>query len=402
MGFSLDAIYHNASWAIYSHSTKLMELQEKSVTGQEINRTSDDSVKANRILDLRADSRGLEVNISTLDDAISILELGGSVAQSISAQLSDAMESLTSVLSGIMNAEGDSNIRSQLADDLDSILEQVVSLANTQRLGQRLFSGSATDTDPYAVTRNDDGDITRVEYQGSHQERMIEVANGVEMSATLVGDNIFVNDERQNPEFVGTTGAAAGSGTSSIRGDIWFTAKPAGGGTYDVSIDDGNNWVNVDPATDTNLAIVHPDTGETLYLDASGINVTSETTERVRVRGTYDMFNVLIAARDMLRSQSRMNTEDWHNIMEDMVQDLRGVEQKISQLFPVIGGKINTLSTLRDNLDDIKFGTDSEVSRLQDADIAQVATDLARYEVLYQLSLSVANKMFSMSLLDFM
>ena len=38
---------------------------------------------------------------------------------------------------------------------------------------------------------------------------------------------------------------------------------------------------------------------------------------------------------------------------------------------------------------------------MEEADIAQVAIDLSRHEVLYQMSLAVAGKLMSLSLLDF-
>jgi len=38
---------------------------------------------------------------------------------------------------------------------------------------------------------------------------------------------------------------------------------------------------------------------------------------------------------------------------------------------------------------------------LQEADIAQIAIDLSRRELLYQMSLSLAARMMSVSLLDF-
>ena len=60
-----------------------------------------------------------------------------------------------------------------------------------------------------------------------------------------------------------------------------------------------------------------------------------------------------------------------------------------------------TLTNLKNSLEDIKANADEEISARQDADITQVAVDLARYQVLYEMSLQVAAKMFSMSLMDF-
>jgi flagellin-like hook-associated protein FlgL len=49
----------------------------------------------------------------------------------------------------------------------------------------------------------------------------------------------------------------------------------------------------------------------------------------------------------------------------------------------------------------IQYNTEDETTRLQEADISQIAIDLSRREVLYQMSLSVAAKLMSMSLLDY-
>lgn len=399
MTFSLDAIYHSASWAIYSHSSKLMELQEKAATGQDINRTSDNPIDANRVLDLRSQKRDLEQYISTLDESISIFELSSSVTQSLSEQLAQARESLTSVLSGVMNGLENASVRSALADDINNILEQVVTLGNTQRLGRHLFAGEDTDNPPYAVVRDANGDITQVNYQGSYQNRKVEVAPGVEMDTTIVGADLFVADERQAPQFMGTTGITAGSGTSSVRGDVWLTVA-ANGPNWDLSIDGGTTVVTVAPGS-TNVPIVHASTGEVLYVDVPAAGVSAGE-ERVLVPGTYDMFNILINTRDMLKSQDKMTATQWHNIMEEMVTSLRDVDEKVTRAFPVLGGKVGTLNNFRTSIDDIKFNTEEEISRLQDADIAKVALDLSRYELLYQMSLEAASTMFDMNLLNYL
>ena len=66
-----------------------------------------------------------------------------------------------------------------------------------------------------------------------------------------------------------------------------------------------------------------------------------------------------------------------------------------------MGSKIGFLDNLKDSLENMKFNTADETTTLQQADIAQIAIDISRRQVLYQMSLSVAGKLMSMSLLDF-
>ncbi len=62
--------------------------------------------------------------------------------------------------------------------------------ANSQHLGQYLFSGASVLTEPFAVERTG-SKITAVEYQGSLNDLPVAVAPGVEYSGVLVGDQVF-------------------------------------------------------------------------------------------------------------------------------------------------------------------------------------------------------------------
>jgi flagellin-like hook-associated protein FlgL len=140
-------------------------------------------------------------------------------------------------------------------------------------------------------------------------------------------------------------------------------------------------------------------------VDVTGM--TDSGTEPIRVPGTYDIFNILINARDLLNDESGRiagltgNRTQWHSMVESTIESMQQAQEKLTRAFPKVGGRIGTLLTLKASLEDMKFNADEEISRLQDADITQVAVDLARHEVLYQMSLSVAAKMFSLSLMDF-
>ncbi|MHC5179068.1 MAG: flagellar hook-associated protein FlgL [Planctomycetota bacterium] len=394
MTASLDAIYKNSRWAIGQNSSILAALQQKAATGQEVNRISDDPTDSSQILALMADSRTKEQTLKTLDDIISTLDLSASVIQSITGEFGRARASLTSTMSGVLNAE----LRQTLAADLDNILEEMVSLANTQRMGQSLFSGADSEVLPYTVERDEQGRITRVNYQGSFEERRVEVTDGLETSAVLAGPTLFSSENRGEPVFYGETGVAAGTGTSSVRGDMKLTITGSAG-NWQLSIDGGANVVTVN-GTESNVAVVNSETGEVLYVDATGIQQTGE--EPIRIPGTYDMFNALINARDLLKNEQGYSESQLRAMLSDTVNSMDEVNQHLVQAFPVVGGRLQVLTNFKESTEDMKLATDENISRFQDTDITQVAIDLARYEMLYQMSLSVASRMFSMSLLDFM
>ncbi|MEJ5259288.1 MAG: flagellar hook-associated protein FlgL [Anaerohalosphaeraceae bacterium] len=394
MSYSLESIFKTTYWAVTRHSEKLNILQQKAATGQDLNRISDDPSRANQILGFQTDKRKKEVYVKTMGEAISILDLSSSVVQSMMKEMANARASLASTMSGTTSSQ----VRRTLAAEINNALEQVISFANSTRLSQYLFGGAKAEQAPYAVERDGNGRIVRVIYQGSQEEQKVEVIDGMEISALLVGDRLFRDDSRQTPVFYGSTGAKAGSGTSSVRGDLYLTVE-GGPGSWQLSIDGGASWVTVS-GTETNAAVIHSRTGEVLYVDVSEIRQTG--TEPVRVPGTYDIFNILISARDLLNNSQNLDDKTLENLLGATLVSMQEVEEKLVRSFPIIGGRIETLTNLKDSMEDMKVNSEDEISRLLDADITQLSIDLARHQLLYEMSLTAASKIFSTSLLDFL
>ena len=235
-------------------------------------------------------------------------------------------------------------------------------------------------------------------YQGSDESRSIDVAPGLDIEAYHVGDAIFRSDDRGEPVFLGQTGAAAGTGTSNVQGDVWLTVDHDGT-NYRISIDDGASFVTVPAGGETNQAVTDSRTGRVLYVDTTGIHSTG--VELVRVPGTYDVFGTLISLRDMLLNERGLSTTELQDYVDKGVAGVEEIRNLLVQAEVSTGSKVAFLDTLKKNLENMQFDTTDETTRLQEADIAQIAIDLSRREVLYQMSLSVAGKLMSTSLLDF-
>jgi len=288
MSGTLNGIYSDLSFALRLHMEALSRLQEQASTGSRINRASDDPSAAYRVLGLNSQQRSLAAYMDNIAQAMTTLEISLTVIDDMTSALADAKVTLSQIMSGVYDEEG----RERTAEAIDSTLEQMVSLANTRHLNEYLFGGGDTGSAPYAVTRTD-GKITSVTYQGSSENRQIQVAAGVQSSAFYIGDELFRSDSRSEPVFIGDTGAKSGTGTSSVTGDVWLTVTGSAG-NYDLSIDDGLTTVNTD-GTDTNLAVTDLRTGRVLYVDTTAISGAG--VDMVRVRGTYDIFNTLINIR---------------------------------------------------------------------------------------------------------
>ncbi|HUS47774.1 MAG TPA: flagellar hook-associated protein FlgL [Phycisphaerae bacterium] len=213
-------IYSNTSYALSCHAQALARLQEQAASGMRINRSSDSPGDAYSIMRLNTQSRQTEGYVKNLEGVVRGLEFCHNAVQNINDSVSRAQQLLTQAASATYGATN----RAAMAAEIDSLLEQIVSIVNGQSLGRYVFGGVKTTTAPYAVER-DGGKITSVTYQGSQTDLLVPVAQGVERSGLLVGDRAFRADSRQGPEFLGATGAAAGTATSSVRGDVWLSVS---------------------------------------------------------------------------------------------------------------------------------------------------------------------------------
>ncbi|MHC4742650.1 MAG: flagellar hook-associated protein FlgL [Planctomycetota bacterium] len=393
MGGTVNSIYQNLNYALNLQTEKLSNLQEQAATGSKINRSSDDPSTAYRVLGLNSQARTLDGYVETLSMTSSSLEISLTVVEDMISVLADTKANVSQILSGIY----DQNSRASTAEQVDNTLEQLITLANMRHMNEYLFSGGDTDSAPYAVSRTD-GKITSVTYQGSSENRLIEVASGVQSSAYYVGDEIFQSNSRGGLEFRGYTGAASGTGTSSVRGDTWLTVTGSAG-NYNLSIDDGASTVNTD-GTDTNLALTHSITGEVLYVDTTNISATG--IDMVRAPGTYNVFETLIYVRDILNNEKNLSETQLSELRSASLESLEEVRSHLADKSVSIGSRIGFLEVLKESVENMKFGTEDETTMLQEADIAQIAIGLSRQEVLYQMSLNVAGSLMSMSLLDFL
>ena len=396
MSGALNDIYNNVSFALNLHTDAMAKLQEQVSTGSRINRISDDPAASYRVLGLNTNVKSLENYINNLSEVISILELSSTIIEDITSNFTETQIRLTQISSGIY----DEAARKITAEGINDILEQIVSLANTKHMNQYLFGGTNTGSAPYTVERTD-GKIIRVTYQGSFENRDIEVAPGMESSAFYIGDNIFRSNDRSAPVFIGDTGSKAGTGTSSVHGAVWLEITEPVAGTYRLSIDDDpTSYVDVTvPPGNENTMVTHAETGEVLYVDTR--EIASTGVDLVSVPGTYDIFNTLIIIRDVLENKKGLSDAQVREQLSNLPSSFEETNNLLVQAEVSIGSKIGFLDDLKYSLKGIKYNTEDEATRLQEADIAQIAIDLSRREVLYQMSLAVAAKLMSMSLLDF-
>lgn len=467
------SIYTNTIYALQNQSSTLARLQEQISSGMRVGRASDDPASALKIMNLRRKSASLDTYLKNLNQTSQTLETSLNAMQHVSTSLIRVRELLTQASSGIYS---DSN-RASMAEEVDTLLEQALSLANTSNLGQYSFAGQTTTAAPYVAQRVD-GLITDVQYVGSPEQMRVPVAPGTNIVSQLVGDDIFRVSDPEPPQIIGSTGAAAGTSPSTVRGDLWLSVQdggttthdPAGGlaagasaaaqdtiagvhtltvdaGASTVRLDDGGlvsftgadadlkvtnasgqsvhvdmtGWVGTDGqwqvsrsvelsldggATTTTVtdfsaeaAVIDGQTGGVLMVDPSAISATG--IDAVTVPGSYDLFGTLIHIRDVLSNTQGLDSGQQQEVLLQAGTALSTVSENLTQRLAAVGARLQALDSMTQNVQTNRNSAGDQAAMLQDADIVDVATQLARSQNLYEMTLATASRLLSLSLLDF-
>jgi len=467
------SIYTNTIYALQHQSSTLARLQEQISSGMRVGRASDDPSAALKIMNLRRKSASLDTYHKNLSHTSQTLETSLNAVQQISTSLTRVRELLTQASGGIYN---DAN-RASMAEEVNTLLEQALWLANTSNLGQYSFAGQATTAMPYTAQRVD-GQITDVQYVGSLEQMRVPVAPGTNIVSQLVGDEIFRVSDPEAPQIIGSTGAAAGATPSTVRGDLWLRVQDGGTTTYDpagglaagasagaqdtivgvhmVTVDAGASTIRLDDGVPVNFtgaeadleltnasgqsahvdmtgwlgaggqwqlsrsvelslddgvttttvtdfsaeaAVTDAQTGGVLMVDPSDISATG--LDAVTVPGSYDLFGTLIHIRDVLSNTKGLDSTQQQELLLQAGTALSTVSENLTQRLAAIGSRMQALDAMTQNIQTNRDSAGDQADMLQDADVVNVATQLARTQNLYEMTLVTSSKLLSLSLLDF-
>lgn len=156
-------------------------------TGLAVNEPSDNPAAAGQIVDLDSDL-SLNAGYATAAHAAdSQLQESASTLGQVLTLLDSAQ---TSAETGLNTATESQSDKDALATQVDSVLQQVLSLANTSQNGQSLFAGFQTQQAAFTTTSSG-GQITAVTYQGDQGVNNIQVGSANSVADNLPGDSVF-------------------------------------------------------------------------------------------------------------------------------------------------------------------------------------------------------------------
>lgn len=216
MRVSTETQYQQMLANIQTNYSRLSTLQMQLSSGKRIQVASDDPQAMSQVLQNNLQDTRFTTDLSQIQDASSKLQSGVDAL----TQVQDLLGNVRSLALQANNATSGASANATIATQVDAALGQLLKLSN-QALpdGSYLFGGTATTTAPFVATTNASGKTTGVIYQGSQQNSQVIVSKSVTASTMLSGKDVFQASSRGTTVYIGKTGAAAGTGTDSARGD---------------------------------------------------------------------------------------------------------------------------------------------------------------------------------------
>ena len=173
MRVSSKMMADNITNNIMKHSQELLKYQTQIVTGKKINKPSDDPVAMGKILDHRR-------TISKIDQYNRNISRGTPRVDFNEAVL-DTVTDLVHQAKSIA-ADPDLQYNVTLAQEIATIRDQVIQLANSKLNGNYVFSGDQTDTAPFDAAGTYNGDTASKDYL---------IADNIQISINADGSDIF-------------------------------------------------------------------------------------------------------------------------------------------------------------------------------------------------------------------
>lgn len=170
-----------------AQTRRLLELQQQLSTGQKVNTPSDDPLAARRAVNLRTAITKSEQYLDNITAADPQLIETVTALQTVVSSIQRVQELTIQGANGTYSQEQLDNI----AAEIDALLEGALSQGNHQTNGKYIFGGTRTLAEPFEATRDGQGRITAVTYQGNDENVRIAVADNALVTVNETGGRAF-------------------------------------------------------------------------------------------------------------------------------------------------------------------------------------------------------------------
>ena len=396
--------------------SRLADIQTMLTTQSKVNRPSDNPLSNSRIMKMQNQLNSIltyQNNVSyaksIVDDSIISMEAMLNEVQNIQVQL-------TQLNSAIVNDD-----LSTFAQSIDSSLEILLELANSDFNGQYNFGGTEVGSKPFYYDKENGRVVVTSDHIGG--ERVVKISSGITQKFNTTGKELFQSVVSQAGNLNSTAGVGVPQSDSTViydadgnKYDLNLTYTMTGPNTYDLNYvitDHESNTIVNETVSDVTF---NSETGEfaSIGSDMFGeinvkdvdhkidfvidLNSLSEKDSATSIRHSLsqkaDIFNTLISIRDQLNNGEKPSSEQ--------VEIVNEFHQHLLNKLSAAGGVTNKLDSTAGILTNREIEISELLSLEKDVDIAQALIDLESAQYTLDISYQISSMILPKSLMDYL
>jgi len=350
--------YEQVKTNIGKNREEMMGLQQSASSMKRINRPSDDPVGTAKVLAIRTSQLSNEQYLKNIDQAKAFLDYTDTALGELTEVISRAKELAISQA----NEAGASAItRMTVATEVEQLFNTAINIGN-RRIGERyIFGGFKTTDSPF----DNDG-----RYQGDAGNIMVEFQKGTFVPMNMTGDKVFL-----------------GKGEDSIA----KIPKDRRGANTPNAIEEPKSHDKT-----PELELRGPASEQEVHQAAAEVRGSQKAEEKDDV--FHEGENLFILLQELKTGLRTNDTTTIQNTLERLDTALEQVVLLRSQ----VGNRVQTLDQASMSLQTKKVEDGETLSRVEDADLYQVFSDITKSENTLKATLQTSGKLIQPSLLDFL
>ncbi|NVJ49481.1 MAG: flagellar hook-associated protein FlgL [Gammaproteobacteria bacterium] len=382
---------------ILNRQAELADLQLRMATQKRFLTPADDPVAATSVLNLDTDIALLEQYNRNADLAQSSNELEESLLSSVTTINFRIKELFVSLGDGAYQAEDINAIRIELEQRRD----ELVGIANSRSAsGDYIFSGFQTQTKPF--TEDAAGNII---YNGDQGQRSLRVSSGLLVPISDSGFDVFINSFNGNGRII-TGSNAANTGSGIIEPTDTGLANIVD--TYEIQFTSDTTYDIVNTTTAT---VIQSGT----FTDGSEISFAGVSVKLTGTPLNGDVFTVSPAQRQDIFStidnvisaiDNYVDTEagraQFRNVMIAMDDSFENNMTTVDNVRSDIGTRLNSIDQERETNLGLILSQKQTLSKLQDLDIVEAASELSRQTTVLEAAQSSFVRVQNLSIFRFL
>ena len=223
MRFPDTLLQSNFMTNYYANKSKLGEIQTRLTTMSKVNKPSDNPLSNSRIMRMQNQLSSIDTYKSNISYAKSVSNDGVISMEGIRDEILNVQTNLTQLNSAIVNGDLDS-----FAKSVDSSLEIILELANTEFNGQYNFGGTESGEKPFYYDKANNKVVTNNEHIGG--DKVVKISSGITQKFNINGQELFQSVFKE----VGNLDSTAGVGVSQLDSNKIYDVE---GNEYTLNLD---------------------------------------------------------------------------------------------------------------------------------------------------------------------